>query len=242
MKLLAKRKNVYIVEDKGKVKTILNDKYNEVKLEKFDGNRIFYDFGDGLKVQETYDNRIFNCYKGDVIINIRNGVKIAEFIADGNKSGYAEYFTTHYYQQHRTEFLDQVIGSYGERVIKTNDGYIIDDIWKVNNQGSSYYNMENHKGTYDEDEDVRVHGEHAKGLDGNWHFLCTVAQGKFLKMSIDSEIGALELDETTMTVLAKINFLMNPNVEDNVFMNQLPDKLKKILKDEAKEQDGDVLI
>lgn len=242
MKLLAKRKNVYVVEDKGKVKTILNDKYNEVKLEHYNGERIFYDFGNGLKVQETYDERIFNCYKNDVIINIRDGGKIAEFILDKNATGYSEYFTSHYYQQHKSEFMDKIIESYGDRVVKVEDGYIVDDLFKVNNQGSSYFFSETDKGHWDNQQEVLVHGEHAKGRDGNWHFLCTVAQGKFLKMSIDSEIGALELDETTMTIIAKINFLLNPNTNDSVFMNQLPESLRKILRAEKDEKDEGILI
>lgn len=242
MKLLGKRSNVYIVEDNGKVKTLVNDKYTELKLEKFDGNRIFWDFGEGSEVKETYDERIFNCFFNGETINIRNGVKIAEFIADNNKAGYESYFKEHYYQRHKTEFLDEVIKSYGDRVVKTPDGYIVDEIWKVNYQGSSYYYAENHKGNWDNVDNVRVHGENAKGSYNNWHFLCTVAQGKLITMSIDTKIGVLELDETTTNIMAKINFLMNPNTKDTVFMNQLPDNIQKILKDESEEKDGGVLI
>lgn len=234
MKLLAKRKNVYLVEEKGKIKTVINDKYTEIKLEQFDGNRIFFEFGNGLKVQETYDERIFNCYKDDIVINIRDGNKIAEFIADGNASGYEEYFKEHYYRQHRTEFLNKMIETYGDRVMKIKDGYIVDGIYKVNNQGSSYYLAEEHQGKFDNYIGQHVHGEVVESHD-DWHFLCTVAQGKFIEMTIDSEIGALELDEATITILAKINFLMNPNVDDSTFMNQLPAKMQKVLRDEAKE-------
>ena len=91
-----------------------------------------------------------------------------------------------------------------------------------------------------------VHGENAKGKMGNWHFLCTVAQGKLekLKMTIDTEIGSMEVDEVTMTILAKVNFLANPNIHDSVFMNQLPKKLKKLLVEEdlANHREGGVLI
>ena len=243
MKLLAKRDKVYLIEDKGKIRTIINDKYTEIKLEQFDGNRIFYDFGDGLKVQETYDERIFNCYKNDVVINIRNGNKIAEFIADNNKTGYAEYFNTHYYQQHKSEFLDKIVGSYGDRVIKVNDGFIVDGVWKVNNQGTSYYHTTGHTGKFDNYVGRQVHNDTVEDVGTDWHFLCTVAQGRFMKMSIDTDIGELVLDETTTTIMAKINFLMNPNINDSIFMNQLPDKLRKLLKDEAESnKDTGVLI
>ena len=243
MKLLAKRKNVYLIEEEGKIRTLINDKYTELKLEQFDGNRIFYNFGDGLQVQETYDERIFNCYKGEVVINIRDGKKICEFIADQNKTGYDEYFKEHYYQQHKSEFLNKMVETYGDRVVKVRDGYIVDNIWKVNNQGTSYYHAEGHRGNFDDHIGHQVHGDTVEDTGENWHFLCTVAQGKFMKMSIESDIGALELDEATITILAKINFLMNPNTNDSVFMNQLPEKLRKILIDEAKDdtKDGGIL-
>jgi hypothetical protein len=242
MRKLAERNNVYVVEDNGKIKTLIKDTYTELKLsENYEGNRIFHDFGNGLSVKETYDERIFNCFNGEVTINIRDGNKIAEFISDSNSAGYEVYFKDHYYKQHRTEFLERVISTYGDRVVKVQDGYIVDDIWKVSNEGSSYYLAQSgHKGNFDTDT-VRVHGENSQGVVGNWHFLCTVAQGKFMSMSIDTEIGILELDETTITILAKINFLMNPNVNDSVFMNQLPDKTKKLLIAEKDEQDGGVL-
>lgn len=242
MKLLATRKNVYLVEDNnGHIRTLLKDTYSQAKLTKFDGNRIFYKFDDVYRVEETYDERVFNCYMNDAHLVIRDGEKIAEFILDNNRIGFEVFFKERFYQHHKTEFIDEIIRSYGDRVVKVPDGYVIDDIWKVNNHGSSYVKQKGWKGHWDHYDDVQVHGEHAKGLVNDWHFICTVAQGKLMKMNIDSEIGELELDEITMTIMGKVNFFMNPNVEDSVFMNQLPKELQKVLKDEAKDKDGGVL-
>lgn len=236
MRKVAERDNVFIIEDKGKIKTLVKDSYTSYKINNCNGERIFKDFGNGLKIQETYDDRIFNCYKNDEVINIRDGNKIVEFIVDDNSAGYDSYFRQIYYQQHRTEFVDEVMKSYGDRVVKVSDGYVIDDIWKVNNQGSSYYFQEEHKGRFDTYDNVRVHGENAKGVEGDWHFLCTVAQGQFLRMSIETKIGALELDETTMTILAKINYLMNPSSFDSTTLGQLPEKLRRVIQDEKVEK------
>ena len=242
MRLLATRKNVYLVEDNsGHIKTLLKDTFSKVKLTKFDGNRIFYKFDDVFRVEETYDERIFNCYMGEAHLVIRDGEKIAEFVLDNNRIGFEVFFKDRFYQHHKTEFIDEIIRSYGDRVVKIPDGYVIDDIWKVNNCGSSYFKYANYKGRWDNYEDVRVHGEHAKGKEGDWHFICTVAQGKLIKMNIDSAIGELELDDITMTIMGKVNFFMKPNVNDSVFMNQLPKELQKVLKDESKEQTGGVL-
>jgi hypothetical protein len=220
---LDERDGLYIIMVDGKVKTIVRDSYSQLKYKVYNGNRIFYDFGDGLKIQETYDDRIFNCYIGEAVINIRNGKKIAEFIIDENKSGYELFVKEHYLEQHRTELLDKIIATYNNRVVKVKDGYVVDDMFKVDNKGTSYY----------------LTG--VDTLNSNWKFLCTVAQGNIRKMSIDSEVGLLELDTTCMTILAKIGFFCNPNVHDNVFMNQLPQKIQKLLVEQDKIKGGNLI-
>ncbi len=217
---LDERDGLYIIMVDGKVKTIIKDSYSQLKYKTYNGNRIFYDFGDGLKIQETYDDRIFNCYIGEAVINIRNGKKIAEYIIDENKSGYELFVKEHYLEQHRTELLDKIIATYNDRVVKVKDGYVVDDIFKVDNKGTSYCKS---------------------GELGNWKFLCTVAQGNIRKMSIDSEVGLLELDTTCMTILAKIGFFCNPNVHDKVFMDQLPQKIQKLLVEQDKVKGGNLI-
>ena len=217
---LDERDGLFIIMVNGKVKTITNDTYSQLKYKTYNGNRIFYDFGDGFKIQETYDNGIFNCYIGEAVLNIRDGKKIAEFVLDKNKSGYEKFIKEHYIEQHRTELLDKVIATFDDRVTKVKDGYVVDDMFKVDNKGTSYFATG--MGT----------------LDDTWKFLCTVAQGNIRKMSIDSEVGLLELDTTCMTILAKIGFFCNPNVHDSVFMNQLPQKIQKLLVDQDKVNGG----
>ena len=217
---LDERDGLFIVMVEGKVKTIVSDSYSQLKYKTYNGNRIFYDFGDGFKIQETYDDRIFNCYLNDVVINIRDGNRIAEFVLDNNKSGYERFIKEHYIEQHRTELLDKVIATFDDRVVKVKDGYVVDDMFKVDNKGTSYFATG--MGT----------------LDDTWKFLCTVAQGNIRKMSIDSEVGLLELDTTCMTILAKIGFFCNPNVHDSIFMNQLPQKIQKLLVDQDKVNGG----
>jgi hypothetical protein len=220
---LDERDGLFIIMIEGKVKTIVKDSYSQLKYKTYNGNRIFYDFGDGFKIQETYDDRIFNCYINEVVINIRDGKKIAEFVLDKNKSGYEDYVKEHYLEQHRTELLDKVIATYNDRVVKFKDGYVVDEIFKVDNKGTSYFKTGNNT------------------LDDHWKFLCTVAQGNIRKMSIETEVGLLELDTTCMTVLAKIGFFCNPNVHDRVFMDQLPQKIQKILVEQDKVKGGNLI-
>ena len=64
---LDERDGLYIIMRNNKVETVIKDTYSQLKYKTYNGNRIFYDFGDGLKIQETYDDRIFNCYLNEVV-------------------------------------------------------------------------------------------------------------------------------------------------------------------------------
>ena len=214
---LDERDGLYVIMNDNKVETIIKDDYAEVKYKMYNGNRIFYDFDDELKIQETYDNRIFNCYCKEEVINIRDGNKIAQFVKDNNKAGYESYFKEHYLAQHKTELLDKIVNTFGNMVVKDGRNYIINDLFKVDDKGTSYYKTP---------------------LD--WKFLCTVAQGNLRKMTVDTPVGVLELDTTCMTILAKIGFFCNPNVSDSVFMNQLPNKIQKLLIEEDKIKGGNI--
>lgn len=206
---LDERDGLYIVMNNGKVNTITKDDYMELKLKHYNGNRIFYEFSNDVYIQETFDDRIFNCHYKNAVINIRDSIKLAQFIRDKNEAGYVELFKEHFTAIHRTELLDSIVKTFGNRIVKEKDGYIVDDIFKVDMKGTSYF--KNSK---------------------DWKFLCTVAQGTIRKFTVPTEIGLLELDSTCMTIIAKIGFFCNPNVEDRVFMNQLPDKLQRLLTEE----------
>ena len=41
-----------------------------------------------------------------------------------------------------------------------------------------------------------------------------------------------------MTILAKFGFFCNPDVHDSIFMNQLPQKIQKLLVDQDKVNGG----
>ena len=219
--VLDKRDGVYIVMRNSKVFTVSKDDYMELKLEHYNGNRIFYEFSDGISVQETYDDRIFNCHLYNVIINVRDGNAIARLIRDKNEAGFIELVKQHYYTAHRIELLEKILDTYGDRVVKIKGGYVIDDIFMVDDKGTSYYKNQSQQRTL----------KHFKDKN-EWKFLCTVAQRGVRRITMDTEVGVLELDETCMTILAKIGFFCNPNIKDSVFMNQLPNKIQKLLRDE----------
>lgn len=223
IQFLDERDDVYLYLIDGEVKTIIKDEYTKLKYKSYNGNRIFYDFGDGWKIQETYNDRIFNCYKDDEVINVRDGRSLCQFIEDKNKAGYIEYFKDIYLRQHSTEYLQQIVDSMGDRVTFGRVGnekgnqiqmWQVDERFAVDDKGTSYYRQ---------------------SPNGNYAFLCTVANGSHshgghvAKMTIETPIGDCELDEVSMTIMAKLNFFMRPNINDGVFFNQLPKYLKDTL-------------
>ena len=74
-----------VVYYNGKIMTKINDTYNNLKYGKYDGNRIFYKFNDEAEVQETYDDRIFNCTYKEETMQVRKSEKICKSILDNKE-------------------------------------------------------------------------------------------------------------------------------------------------------------
>ena len=79
-KIIAERDNSLILFEAGKVKTVPNTIYNQVKYRHYKGDRIFYKFDDDSYVQETFDDGIFNSFMSGETIQIRDSVQICESI------------------------------------------------------------------------------------------------------------------------------------------------------------------
>ena len=211
-----------VVYFNGKIMTKINDQYNNLKYGQYEGERIHFEFNDEAKVDETYDDRIFNCTYKDETMQVRKSEDICNAINNKNLDDYAIVFKKTYYEIHRIELItDLVKRSYGERVkLKNDNTFVIDDRFKVDDKATAYHikKGQNHKHTMDNDK--------------RWEFLCIVVKGKPRKKGIKTKIGIVELDEKLLEILAKINFLINPNMTDTVFTSQLPEWLTKTMKAE----------
>jgi len=203
-----------VVYYNGKIMTKINDSYNQLKYGKYEGNRIFYKFNDEAEVQETYDDRIFNCKYKDETMQVRKSEDICNAINNDNLDDYAIVFKETYYEIHKIELItDLVKRSYGERVqLKNDDTFVVDDRFMVDSKATAHY------GT--------------RSSDRNWKFLCIVVKGRPRKKAIKTKIGLVELDEKLLEILAKINYLLNPDVNDTILTGQLPEWLLKTLTDE----------
>jgi hypothetical protein len=202
--------------------TKINDSYNNLKYGKYEGNRIFYKFNDEAEVQETYDDRIFNCRYKDETMQVRKSEDICKAINNDNLDDYTIVFKETYYEIHRIELItDLVKHSFGERVqLKNDNTFVIDDRFMVDDKATAHYSTkgQNHKHTMDRDK--------------RWKFLCIVVKGRPRKKGIKTKIGIVELDEKLLEILAKISYLLNPNMNDSILTSQLPVWLSKTLTDE----------
>ena len=163
------------------------------------------------QIDETYDDRIFNCTYKDETMQVRKSEDICNAINNKNLDDYALVFKETYYEIHKIELItDLVKRSYGERVKPMNDEtFVIDDRFMVDSKATAHY------GT--------------RSSNGHWKFLCIVVKGRPRKKAIKTKIGLVELDDKLLEILAKINFLLYPNVNDTVFTNQLPEWLTKTM-------------
>jgi hypothetical protein len=217
--IIAERDNTLILFESGKVKTVPNTTYNQVKYREYKGDRIFYKFDDDMYVQETYDNGIFNAFVKEETLNIRDSAQLCECIQEhknhGNSEKYESLFKKLYLVENKEKIMKEMISVFGDRVeTKSNNDkgvyYIVDDRFMVDGHGVSHYKKD----------------------DGSWSFLCTVAQGNLSKMSITTPIGDIELESTELTIMGKIGFLLAPDITDHVFFHQLSSKMQEVLKAE----------
>ena len=212
-----------IVYYKGVIMTKINDNYYNLKYGQYEGERIHFAFNDEAKVDETYDDRIFNCTYKDETMQVRKSEDICNAINNKNLDDYALVFKETYYEIHRIELITDLIKrSYGDRVqLKNDDTFVIDDRFMVDSKATAHYSKkgQNHKHTIDKDK--------------RWNFLCIVVKAKQLrKRAIKTKIGLVELDEKLLEILAKINYLLNPNMSDSILTSQLPTWLNKTIEDE----------
>ena len=202
--------------------TKINDNYNNLKYGQYEGERIHYEFNDEAKIDETYDDRIFNCTYKDETMQVRKSEDICQAIMNENLDDYSLVFKETYYEIHRIELItDLVKRSYGDRVVlKNDDTFVVDDRFMVDSKATAHYLKRGQSSKHTMDNDKR------------WEFLCIVVKGSPRKKAIKTKIGLVELDEKLLEILSKINFLVNPNINDTVFTSQIPEWLSKTIKDE----------
>ena len=218
-----------LVWDGTAVKAVQPDAYHRLKYAHFDGNRIFHSFdGAGTRVEETYNDGIFNAYMGvggggggvdedeaELVVQISDTASLAESILANDKDKYRRIFYEWYSRFMQDEVVDYMIASGSPERVQavaeaggdnvdgepSGKSYIVDGRFKVDGRGAAYVK---------------------KG--GNWEYLCIVVTPAGEDECSTIEIpgrGPITMTAVTRTVMAKIAFLLYPT-RDRVFLDQLP--------------------
>ncbi len=217
MKILEVRPEQVICDVDGVITTRPNSPYYSLRYFKYDSKRIAYTFSERSYVQETYDDRIFNCFCNGKRIQLRQDLsdKLAAAINHhemyGNLRDYEELFKMAFEEQPVWYIIEKYLNNI-EGVERTREGFIIYDSFKIDYKGNAWVERQSENGKE------------------RWNSLCIVMQGHATKAessSLPDEMGEMvEVNALTMTILAKIVFLLNPDMEDAVFIGQLSEEQK----------------
>ena len=221
MKILEVRPELVICRENGVISTRPNSPYYSLKYFTYDNRRIAYTFSDKSFVQETFDARIFNCWFDGKRIQLRQDLseKLATTISHhmmyGNIKEYQELFNEAYVEEPDWYMLNNYLKNI-EGVVRTKERFIIYDEFKIDYKGNAW---------------VRNDGRYVNSNEEEWFSLCIVMQGskhsyKAEAAFLPNEYGNMEeVNSLTMTIISKIMFLLNPNLEDVAFTGQLSKSL-----------------
>jgi len=220
MKILEVRPEQVIILDNGQITTRPNSPYYSLRYFTYNSKRINYIFSDTSYVMETYDDRIFNCWHEGMRIQLRQdlseklAISINHHMEFGNEQEYEELFKFAYEEQPNWQILKLYLKNSANLQLTTK-GYIVHESFKIDFKGNAWVR---HKDT--------------PGFNDGWHSLCIVMSGKdnYSKPAKESELPdeyghMIHVNSLSMTIFAKIIFLLNPDLDDKVFTGQLSKSL-----------------
>lgn len=214
LKILEVRpEQVICQEENGNISTRPNSPYYTLKYFKFNNRRIGYTFSDNSFIQETFDSRIFNCWHEGKRIQLRQDLseKLAASINHhdmyGNIREYAELFNIAFKETPFWEILELYLRNI-KGVEKVKSGFIIYDTFKIDFKGNAWIRSEN-----------CYTGVQLVEAEETWMSMCIVMQGTSHSYNLEhggllpDELGnMIEVNALTMTIIAKIVFLLNPSM------------------------------
>ena len=206
MKVLLETDHTILVDLDGQLEILPNNDYTQLRMVRFEGGRINHDFGDGCVIQETYNRGIYNCECDGELIQIYDGGHLARSILENDIDAYRATFNKWYSEQLQAEVVDAAIAPFKDRVHRSGDIYIVDEVWGVNIDGGAL-----------------------KMVHGKFEPLCLVAdRTEDRQVVLPGYHKPIKVNTKTWVTIAKILFLLCPRPEP-VFMGQLPSNLKRLV-------------
>lgn len=222
-----------IEEDDGNVSSRPTGDYYKMRLFSYNNGRIHYIFGEDSYIFETFDQRIFNAMHNGMRLQLRQDLsdRIIAAIRYHQNTGNSSHFEDLFEYATKEIPFRNILEAYLKNIDclkKVDQGYIVHDEFLIDNKGNAWIRRE-------EPRDGLTDEYYKKNpLQREWQSLCIVMQGHS-SMANDSwipdETGAIvRVNSLTMTIITKVMFLVAPNLQDQVFTNQLPMALRIKLK------------
>lgn len=226
MRILEIRKShIFYINDNGEVKIEPNTPYFKTKLVEFSGDRISKYFPiEGIMIQETFDEMIFNITFNETVVTTRPHLAdmIVEAFNDPEKI--IEIVNKYNSNSFNVSLIENFLEKYGERVKVIDIGFVVDDLFLVDRNGTAYNWKDGKKNS-----DVRTNLSNGG--------ICIVVKNVSEKTIFDEHRKQqITIDPLAFTVLSKIEFLLSPNTKDVVFMDQLPKETVEILQRQESEK------
>jgi len=185
------------------------NEYNILKYNSFNGKRIMIKLNSNCDVLETFNEGIFNVRYGKTKLQLRNKNEIARrlifCIENKTTNPIKELMLNKQEKQVSRDYLINALKPYYNQIKFTDNSIIVKDVFKVDNNGQAY-----------------------KKIKYKWQSLCIVVSS-FNHETIKTDLGTLRINFNTLEILYKVLFLLFPNKNDTVFMNQLSHDLKSKL-------------
>jgi len=219
MKILEENKSHIIYkEDNGVVSIVPNTSYINMKVIECKNDRIRFDIPiEGIEIIETFNGMIFNISLNGQTITTRPNMAdaVVESFTDTDKI--YKIFDDYNNNKYNLKLLHGVLEKYGDRIRTVPDGFVIDNVFLVDRTGVCWL--------WDDVGKARDK-THRTNLGSG--AICIVVN-KTQRLKLQTNAGLVEIDEMGYIILSKIDFLMNPNLDDTVFMHQVPKKIQTIL-------------
>lgn len=224
MKILEKNKShIIFKEDNGTVSIVPNTPYFRLKILEFKNERIKKDIPiEGIEIMETFNGMIFNISLNGQTITTRPNMADAVVESFDNVEAIYEIFNKYNDNKYNMNLLKGVLSKYGERIKVVSEGFVIDDMFLLDRTGVAWF-WDPVKKKKNQDRRTNL---------GSGAICIVVNKTKRLRIK-DKDGNVIEIDSMGYIILSKIDFLLNPNLNDNVFMQQLPNTIKEILKRNA---------
>tara|TARA_B110000495_G_scaffold82753_1_gene71193 strand:- start:61 stop:768 length:708 start_codon:yes stop_codon:yes gene_type:complete len=220
MKIIESNKHSIIYkEDNGTVSIVPNTPYWNLKIIENKNERIKFDLPiEGIEIIETFNGMIFNISLNGQTITTRPNMAdaVVESFTDTDKI--YKIFDDYNNNKYNMSLLHGILSKYGERISTVKEGFIVDGMFLLDRTGTAW----------NWDQDKKCKNTHVRTNLGSGAICIVVNKTQRLKLK-GPDGGLVEIDQMGYVILSKIDFLLNPNVDDGVFMHQLPPKTCKVL-------------